>query len=205
MRNTLAIMAGAALILMLSMLFLVLMPYLQIQGAEPADELQPYTEAEQRGRAVYIAEGCIYCHSQQPRDGAFSAADRERGWGRPSVPADYAYDQPHLLGTMRTGPDLLNVGARLPSDDWHLVHLYNPRAVVADSIMPPYRYLFETVDTPVDGERVVSLPEGLGPSGGREVVATRRALDLVAYLQALDRTYPTAALPTREPAEGDHE
>src|SRR5680860_1836055 len=63
-------------------------------------DLKPYTETQQRGRQLYIANGCIYCHSQQPRDPGFAPGDRDRGWGRPSVPGDYAYDQPHLLGTM---------------------------------------------------------------------------------------------------------
>src|SRR5690606_22956171 len=97
------------------------------------------------GRQIYIANGCVYCHSQQPRDPSFASGDKDRGWGRTSVPGDYAYDTPHLLGTMRTGPDLFNIGARQPSKDWHLLHLYNPQAVVKDSIMPPYRFLFRWV------------------------------------------------------------
>src|SRR3546814_8561644 len=91
---------------------------------------------------VYIEQGCLYCHSQQPRS-ADQAPDDERGWGRASVASDYAYDHPHLMGTMRTGPDLLNVGARLPSRDWQLTHLYQPRAISKWSIMPAYPYLFE--------------------------------------------------------------
>ncbi len=66
-----------------------------------------------RGREVYIANGCLYCHSQQVRDNIWST-DEARGWGRPSVSGDYYYDNPHLLGTMRTGPDLINVGVRQP-------------------------------------------------------------------------------------------
>src|SRR3546814_20110344 len=75
-----------------------------------------------------IEQGCLYCHSQQPRS-ADQAPDDERGWGRASVASDYAYDHPHLMGTMRTGPDLPNVGARLPSRDWQLTQLYPPRAI----------------------------------------------------------------------------
>src|SRR3546814_16494328 len=77
---------------------------------------------------VYIEQGCLYCHSQQPRS-ADQAPDDERGWGRASVASDYAYDHPHLMGTMRTGPDLLNVGPRLPSRDWPTTHLNQPRAL----------------------------------------------------------------------------
>jgi len=105
------------------------------------------------------------------------------------VAADYFYDKPHLLGTMRTGPDLFNIGARQPSVDWHLGHLYQPRAYVAGSIMPAYPYLFEVKDKADDGDRVVTLPRGFTPAG-KVVVARQEALDLVAYLVGLDHTYP---------------
>ena len=82
---------------------------------------------------MYIANGCIYCHSQQPRD-PIQAPDDKRGWGRASVAADYHYDKPHLLGTMRTGPDLFNIGVRQPSADWHLGHLFQPRAYVEETL-----------------------------------------------------------------------
>jgi cytochrome c oxidase cbb3-type subunit 2 len=93
-----------------------------VHDAPPLPGLKPYTSAELRGREVYIANGCVYCHSQQPRAKAF-APDFSRGWGRATVAGDYAYDQPHLLGTMRTGPDLMNIGVRQPSEQWHLGHL----------------------------------------------------------------------------------
>jgi cytochrome c oxidase cbb3-type subunit 2 len=151
-----------------------------------------------RGREVYIANGCIYCHSQQPRDAAF-APDAKRGWGRVSVPGDYYYDHPHLLGTMRTGPDLLNIGVRQPSADWHLGHLFQPRAYVPGSIMPSYPYLFEVKDAPDPGEKPITLPEGYKPPG-KVVVPTPAALDLVAYLQSLNRTGPVLPAPPK-PAE----
>jgi cytochrome c oxidase cbb3-type subunit 2 len=106
------------------------------------------------------------------------------------VPADYVYDKPHLLGSMRTGPDLFNIGARQPSKDWHLGHLYQPRAYVPGSIMPAYPYLFVVKDVAESDEQVVTIPPGHGPGGGRVVVATPDALDLVKYLQGLDHTYP---------------
>lgn len=202
MKDTLAIMAGAALILLFAMLMLVIMPYVQL-SAEPAPEaLEPYTEAALRGRSIYISEGCMYCHSQQPRDPGFTASDSARGWGRASVPGDYAYDWPHLMGTMRTGPDLFNIGARQPSVDWHLVHLYDPRAVSPGSNMPPYRYLFETVLHPLDSDRIVPVPAQFVEGDGK-VIATQAALDLVAYLKSLDHTYPAEALPTASETAGD--
>src|SRR5579862_5850012 len=89
-----------------------------------------------QGRRVYAAEGCFYCHSQQVRPDHIGP-DIERGWGtRQTAARDYIYDRPALLGTMRNGPDLANIGARQKSAQWHYLHLYNPRSLTADSIMP---------------------------------------------------------------------
>lgn len=182
------LIAGAMTTLAIATATLVVLPYLQLRDVQPPAGLKPYTEAESRGRQQYIAHGCVYCHSQQPRD-PLQAPDGQRGWGRPSVAGDYHYDRPHLLGTMRTGPDLLNIGARQPSEDWHLGHLYQPRAYVPGSIMPPYPFLFEVKAEAAPGDKVVALPPGFAPPEGI-VVATPAARDLVAYLRALDRTYP---------------
>lgn len=202
MTRTIAIMAGAALILLFATLMLVVMPYTQMAGAPVPDELEAYSEAELRGREIYISQGCVYCHSQQPRDPGFSNADQQRGWGRASVPGDYAYDQPHLMGTMRTGPDLFNIGARQPSETWHYIHLYNPRAVVEDSIMPAYRYLFRVVREPLPSDTVVNIPDPYGPEHGT-VVTTREAEEMVAYLKALDHTYPVETLPRKQKGEAN--
>lgn len=200
MKRALAIMVGALLILLLAMLTLVVLPYIEMTAEEVPPDLKPYTEQELRGRQLYIANGCVYCHSQQPRDPSYAAGDKDRGWGRPSVPGDYVHDQPQLLGTMRTGPDLFNIAARQPSEDWHLLHLYNPRAVVDDSIMPPYRFMFRQVEEADEGERVVSIPEQYAPDTG-EVVATEDAKALVAYLLSLDHTYPAPTLPQPDTTE----
>ena len=177
---------------------LVVLPYMEVRDITPPEGLKPYTSAQQRGRDVYIASGCVYCHTQQPRDRNLGP-DHERGWGRASVPGDYVYDKPHLLGSMRTGPDLFNIGARQPSKDWHLGHLYQPRAYVPGSIMPAYPYLFETKAAAEPGDEVVKLPPGHGPSQG-VVVARPEALDLVKYLQGLDHTYPVLPPPPRSAA-----
>ena len=121
------IVSGALVILAVATTALVAIPYLILRDVKPPAALKPYTAQQLRGRAVYVKNGCVYCHSQQPRDPS-QAPDGTRGWGRPSVAADYAYDSPHLLGTMRTGPDLFNIAVRQPSEDWHLGHLYQPRA-----------------------------------------------------------------------------
>lgn len=191
MKSEVTLVAGAMLALVIATSALVVVPYVQVRHVEPTPGLKPYTPAELRGRASYISHGCVYCHSQQPRATSLGP-DAARGWGRASVASDYAFDAPHLLGTMRTGPDLLNIGARQPSQQWHLGHLYQPRAYVAGSNMPAYPFLFtlRPDDTaPASGEIVVQLPPGGAPVGQR-VVASAEVLDLVAYLQSLNRTFP---------------
>jgi len=192
------IVSGAMVILSGATALMVVMPYLLLKDVRPPAGLKPYTAAQLDGRQVYIANGCVYCHSQQPRD-IKQAPDATRGWGRASVAADYAYDTPHLLGTMRTGPDLLNIGARQPSKDWHLGHLYAPRAYSPGSIMPAYPYLFEVKKgTAQPGDAVVNLPPAAAVAG-QVVVAQAEALALVSYLISLDRTYPALA-PLPEPS-----
>ena len=190
--DELRLVVGAMVILSVATALLVVMPYVLLKDTKPPAQLKPYTDTQVLGRQSYIANGCVYCHSQQPRDIA-QAPDALRGWGRASVAADYAYDTPHLLGTMRTGPDLLNIGARQPSRDWHLGHLYAPRAYTPGSIMPSYPYLFEVREGEAKaGEVVVNLPPS-DAKPGQVVVAKPEALALVEYLIALDRTYPALA------------
>ena len=177
---------------------LVLAPHLQLgddsvaaTDAGTAATPAPNRE-EEHGRAIYKANGCIYCHSQQVRSGTFgNNADVARGWGtRRSVPRDYLNDQPILLGTMRTGPDLANVGRRW-SADWQHKHLYNPRMMTPGSIMPPFPFLFEV--KPV-GDRL--SPDALVLTGtwagtipaGHELIPTADAKALVAYLLSLDQS-----------------
>jgi cytochrome c oxidase cbb3-type subunit II len=192
MENEIKLASGAMVALGVATAALVVMPYIEVRDVKPPADLKPYTSAQLRGREVYIANGCVYCHTQQPRDRNMGP-DAQRGWGRASVPGDYYYDQPHLLGSMRTGPDLFNIGARQPSKDWHLGHLYQPRAYVPDSIMPSYPYLFtvkDAKDAEQEGEQPLALPPGYRPMLGQVVVPTPQALDLVKYLQSLNHTYP---------------
>lgn len=195
MTRALGIIAGTALILLFATLLLVVMPTIQLQtGTNPPKGLKPWTESELAGRDHYISLGCVYCHSQQPRDPS-QAPDTARGWGRPSVPSDYSYDTTHLLGTMRTGPDLFNIGARQPSVDWHLTHLYQPRAVSPDSNMPAYPFLFVSSDY-LGGQLEVKVPPEFLPKGSDKfIVPTEQALELVDYLLSLDRTYPAEEIP----------
>lgn len=197
MNSEIRLLSGAMVMLALATSALVVLPYLEVHDAPPLPGLKPYGSAELRGRAVYIANGCVYCHSQQPRAKAF-APDFARGWGRATVAGDYAYDQPQLLGTMRTGPDLMNIGVRQPSEQWHLGHLYQPRAFVPGSIMPSYPFLFEAKAQADKGDVIVNLPALAAPAG-RVVVARPEAVDLVRYLQSLDRSYPVLAAPATTP------
>jgi cytochrome c oxidase cbb3-type subunit 2 len=193
MDDELKLLGGAMVTLALATGALVVVPHMQLADQPAPPGLKPYTAAQLRGREVYIANGCLYCHSQQPRDRA-QAPDDQRGWGRASVAAEYHYDRPHLLGTMRTGPDLFNIGARQPSADWHLGHLYQPRAYAAGSIMPSYPFLFDVKTAAEPGDRVVTMPDGYNPAG-KVIVATQEALDLVAYMQGLDHGYPAIEMP----------
>lgn len=184
---------GAFAIMASAITILVVIPKIMLRQVHAMPDLQPYTEEQLRGRQVYISNGCLYCHSQQVRDPAFTT-DVDRGWGsRATVPEDYVYDRPHLLGTMRTGPDLINIGQRIPSEDWHLLHLYDPRALVAWSTMPAFPFLFEE-KRPEDvgpNDRVVPM-SGPRMKDGITVVARPDALALVAYLISLNRQYPVA-------------
>ena len=192
MDSEIKLVSGAMVALAVATAALVVLPYMEVRDIKPPPGLKPYTSAELRGRAVYIANGCVYCHSQQPRDRNFGP-DFERGWGRASVPGDYTYDRPHLLGSMRTGPDLFNIGARQPSRDWNLGHLYQPRAYVPGSIMPSYPFLFNVKDAKEaekEGEQPLALPPAYAPNVGQVVVPTPEALDLVKYLLSMNHTYP---------------
>jgi cytochrome c oxidase cbb3-type subunit 2 len=141
------------------------------------------------GRAVYIDLGCVYCHSQQVRPEGFGA-DIARGWGmRRSVARDYLFDAPPLLGTMRTGPDLANIGARQPSRDWHLLHLYDPALTSAGSVMPRYPFLFDVIrDAGHVPSGAVRLPAtaGVPPAW---IVPRLRGEQLIGYLRSLNHNY----------------
>ena len=188
---------GVFLTFATSWLGLVFFPRVQLEGLQSrVDDVSgdlvpaPYSGQALAGRAVYIREGCIYCHSQQVRHGRYNA-DLLRGWGiRPSHPQDYIHDMPQLLGTMRTGPDLANIGVRQPSAAWHFKHLYNPQITSPGSIMPPYPWLFERrpINGPPDPD-ALPLTDQWAPPPGYQIVPTQEALDLVAYLQELRQDY----------------
>lgn len=180
------LLIGGALIIWLSaMIGLVTLPkYLVTKAEQPkVDSMYVPTEIK-AGHKIYIREGCIYCHSQQVRPEGFGS-DAERGWGKASLAEDYKGLTPHVLGTMRTGPDLSNIGQRQPSRQWHYIHLYNPRAVASQSIMPPFPWLFEVVDEDArPNDQGINLPPKYRIDG-KKVLPTEEAVHLVDYLISL--------------------
>ena len=106
---------------------------------EKVDGMRPYTPLELEGRDIYIREGCYLCHSQMIRP----LRDEVERYGHYSLAAESMYDHPFQWGSKRTGPDLARVGGKY-SDGWHRDHLIDPRSVVPESVMPPYRFLAET-------------------------------------------------------------
>jgi len=133
-----------------------------------------------QGRGVYMQNGCIYCHSQQISARNFRS-DQARGWGRRrTIASDYLNDKVDLFGTMRTGPDLANIGSRNPSPQWHYLHLYDPQLTSKGSIMPPFRFLFQRHKAG-GPPQVDAIPL----EGGDGIVPTQKARSLVAYLLSL--------------------
>jgi len=197
MNKAIYIFLGAFLTFLSAWIGLVFLPNEQLKGMqaqrdETTGQLQPVPPAGDvlAGRRVYQSEGCMYCHTQQVRGGRFNA-DLERGWGaRRSHPKDYIFDDPQFLGTMRTGPDLANIGVRQPSAQWHHLHLYNPQVTSPGSIMPPYRYLY--TKQRIEGQPsldALPLTGQWAPESGYEVVPSAKARALVVYLKSLDQSY----------------
>ncbi|MBL4674226.1 MAG: cytochrome-c oxidase, cbb3-type subunit II [Arenicella sp.] len=120
----------------------------QAQTTEPSPGVIPYPAVELAGRDIYVKEGCYNCHSQMIRP---FAVERLR-YGPPSLAGESVYDRPHQWGSKRTGPDLARVGGRY-TDEWHLIHLINPRDLVPESNMPGFPWL---QDKEVDGELITT-------------------------------------------------
>jgi cytochrome c oxidase cbb3-type subunit 2 len=160
----------------------------QTQTTEPAPGVKPYTAVQLAGRDIYIREGCYNCHSQMVRP----FADEVLRYGPPSVAGESVYDRPFQWGSKRTGPDLARVGGRY-SDEWHRIHLINPRDLVPESNMPGFPWL-ET--SPAETDSIVSKMEALQLLGhpytdeeianGPSQLANKTEMDaLIAYLQVL--------------------
>ena len=162
--------------------------FFQKSTTEPIRGLLPYTAVQLAGRDIYTREGCYNCHSQMIRP--FRAETLR--YGHYSVAGEFVYDHPFQWGSKRTGPDLHRVGGRY-SDEWHRIHLINPRDLVPESIMPAYPWL---ENTPVDAEAMAPNMKALRAVGvpytdeqiasAAEDVKGKTELDaLIAYLQVL--------------------
>jgi cytochrome c oxidase cbb3-type subunit 2 len=165
--------------------------FFQKSTTEPIAGLKPYTALQLAGRDIYLREGCYNCHSQMIRP--FRAETLR--YGHYSVAGEFVYDHPFQWGSKRTGPDLHRVGGKY-SDEWHRVHLNNPRDVVPESNMPAYRWLEKT---PVDAAAMPSHMKALRrvgvPYTDEEIGAAVAEVEgktemdaLVAYLQSLGRS-----------------
>jgi cbb3-type cytochrome c oxidase subunit II len=174
-----AIVAVAAIVFFVLSLVIAVLPALREQALSTQSTARPRGHEEERGRRVYLREGCGFCHTQFVRD-----LPMDRPYGRASVPGDYTLEDPPMLGTQRTGPDLANVGSRQPSEAWHLIHLYDPRAVVPQSVMPAYRWFFRAKDQAGPNDVVVPVPENSVPRG-KIIVADPDAIELARYLVSL--------------------
>jgi len=119
--------------------------------------MRPYSPLELKGRDIYVREGCYLCHSQMIR----SLRDEVERYGHYSLAAESMYDHPFQWGSKRTGPDLARVGGKY-SDEWHALHLKDPRAVVPESVMPGYSFLART---PVDAEHIADNLKALRAVG----------------------------------------
>ena len=165
----------------------------QAETIKPLPGVKPYPALELAGRDIYVREGCYNCHSQMVRTLRF---ETER-YGHYSLAGESVYDRPFQWGSKRTGPDLARVGGRY-SDDWHRVHLANPRDVVPESNMPNFPWLAENLlDGEVTARRMRALQTLGDPYTDAEIkaapeeLAGKTELDaIVAYLQALGTHAP---------------
>jgi cytochrome c oxidase cbb3-type subunit 2 len=162
--------------------------FFQSSTTKPIEGLKPYTAIQLEGRDIYIREGCHVCHSQMIRP---LRAETER-YGHYSVAGEFVYEHPFLWGSKRTGPDLARVGGRY-SDDWHKLHLFNPRDVVPESNMPSYPWLFtDTIDGNITPKKMQALRTVGVPYTDDDIANAKDAVDgtleieaLISYLQQL--------------------
>ncbi len=161
---------------------------------EAVEGLEPYSALQLAGRDIYVREGCYLCHSQMIRP---FRAETER-YGHYSVAGEFVYDRPFQWGSKRTGPDLARVGGRY-SDEWHVVHLINPRDVVPESIMPGYPWLATTMLKTDDIKQKMRVLKKLGaPYTEEQINEAPKMLEgktemdaMVAYLQSLGTAIKT--------------
>src|SRR5437660_12026002 len=142
-KNSIVLIIGILIVIAIGGLVEITPLFYLKSTIEKVDGVRPYTPLELAGRNIYVREGCYNCHSQMIRP----LRDEVERYGHYSLAAESMYDRPFQWGSKRTGPDLARVGAKY-SDEWHVTHLINPRAIVPQSVMPGYPFLAETeIDT----------------------------------------------------------
>jgi cytochrome c oxidase cbb3-type subunit 2 len=187
-KNTTLLIVLVILVVAIGGLVEIVPLYFQRSTTEPVAGLKPYSPLRVVGRDVYVREGCYNCHSQMIRP---FRAETER-YGHYSVAGEFVYDHPFQWGSKRTGPDLARVGGRY-SDEWHRIHMINPRDVVPESIMPAYPWLAATAASSDDIEAKMRALRRVGvPYADPEIAGAKKELEgkteldaLIAYLQGL--------------------
>lgn len=192
-RNSLLLLVGILLVVAIGGA-VEIAPLFWVNGTvEKVSGVRPYTPLELEGRNIYVREGCYVCHSQMVR----SLRDEVERYGHYSLAAESMYDHPFQWGSERTGPDLARVGGKY-SDEWQRAHLEDPRSVVPESVMPPYKYL---ALTPLDYRDIVAqlkTNKAVGVPYTKEQVENAKA-DLEAQAdpnsdsaEAMQKRYPKA-------------
>ena len=192
-RNSAFLLIGIILVIAVGGL-VEIAPLFWVGGTvEKVTGMRPYTPLELEGRNIYVREGCYVCHSQQIR----TLRDEVERYGHYSLAAESMYDHPFQWGSERTGPDLARVGGKY-SDQWHQAHMADPRSVVPESIMPPYKFLFTTPLDYRDIKNMLQANREVGVSYTQDQIDQARQ-DLEAQadpnadgLDAMQKRYPKA-------------
>ena len=187
-KNSIVLLIGILVVIAIGGLVEIAPLFYLKSTIEKVDGMRPYTPLELAGRDVYVREGCYNCHSQMIRP---LRAETER-YGHYSVAGEFVYDRPFQWGSKRTGPDLARVGGRY-SDEWHRLHLDNPRSLVPESNMPSYPWLAKEAADATAIETKLKVLRSLGhPYSDEDIAASAKALAgrteqdaLIAYLQVL--------------------
>jgi cytochrome c oxidase cbb3-type subunit II len=190
-RNTTWLVVLIVLVVSVGGLVEIVPLFFQRSITQPVSGLKPYSPLQLTGRDIYLREGCYNCHSQMVRP---LRAETER-YGHYSVAGEFVYDHPFQWGSKRTGPDLARVGGRY-SDEWHRLHLIQPRDVVPESNMPDYSWLAESPADAASIERKMRSMRAIGvPYTDAEIGGAQAQLEgkteadaLIAYLQGLGTT-----------------
>jgi cytochrome c oxidase cbb3-type subunit 2 len=190
-RNSILLLLGILIVIAIGGLVEVVPLFYLKSTIETADGMRPYTPLELAGRNIYVSEGCYLCHSQMIR----ALRDEVERYGHYSLAAESMYDHPFQWGSERTGPDLARVGGKY-SDEWQRAHLADPRSVVPESVMPPYRFLQRTPLDYHDIDKFLIANRTVGvPYTGDQIAHAKQDLEAQADpnsdgVEALQKRYP---------------